>query len=395
MNASLSSHRLSSIDMARGIIMIIMALDHVREYLHADAFLFSPVDLTKTTTALFFTRWITHYCMPTFVFLAGTAIYLSAQRKSKSELAKYLLWRGLMLIVIEFTIMRFIFYFNFYYDLTILSVFWLFGWCMILMAGLLYLSEAALLSIGLAILLLHDLSALVPVDTTSVWFAPWTILFRAGFLPATPTVAFVSSYPIIPWLGVMLLGYSLGRWYRPSVAPENRKRWLIQAGVISILLFVVLRWINVYGDPAPWSTQPTSWYTVLSFLNATKYPVSLLFILMTVGPLLLLLAYLENIQSSALTAIQTIGRVPFFYFVMHFLLIHVAAVVINMINTGKSLSEIDFHASASLGGATAEGGISLAGVYFAWVILLIVMYPLCRWYNRVRSSGKYAWITSL
>lgn len=363
-----------------------MALDHTRDYIHADAFVFDPTNLEKTDTALFFTRWFTHFCMPTFVLLSGVATRISLLRKSKKELSWYLLTRGIWMVVLEFVVLRFGFFFNFYFDVTILSVLWLFGMCMILLSALIYLPNKVLLSIGLIIVVGHNLFDGIVVEPTSLWFAPWTILMRVGFLAVTPNIAFVVSYPIIPWLGIMLVGYGIGSWYSEHIDSLTRQKILLKVGAVCLVAFVIVRFINVYGDPAPWSTQETNWFTFLSFINTTKYPVSLLFSLMTIGPLLILLSLLEKKNTQIFQPLRIIGRVPLFYFILHFYLIHAIALISFMIKTGKSFSEIDLHFAKSFGGITPEGGHSLAVVYLFWIAIVLIMYPLCKRFDRIKSQ---------
>ncbi len=373
--------------------MVIMALDHTRDYFHADAFVFNPTDLTKTHTALFFVRWITHFCMPGFIFLSGLSAKISVQRKSKAELSRYLLTRGIWLVVLEFTVLRFGYFFNFYFDVTILSVLWVFGICMMLLAALIHLPGRAILILGLMIVSGHNLLSGVSVEPASIWFAPWTIFMRVGFLPVTPNVAFVVSYPILPWLGIMLLGYSLGTWYTNTVA-ATRKKYLLRTGIVCVVVFLVFRFINLYGDPAPWAEQQSGWYTVLSLLNTSKYPPSLLFVLMTIGPLLMLLAWLEKFEIKP-APLLTFGRVPLFYFITHFYLIHTLALISTMLRSGKSFAEIDLHFAKSFGGITPEGGYSLPWVLLIWVVIVLLMYPLCKAYDRVKSRHPGTFLSYL
>lgn len=382
---TLNRNRISSIDVVRGLIMVIMALDHTRDYFHADAFVFNPTDMDKTHTSLFFTRWITHFCMPGFVLLSGLAANISLQRKSKAELSRYLLTRGLWFVVLEITVLRFGYFFNFYFDVTILSVLWLFGICMVLLAALIHLPNRWILILGLIIVLGHNLLQGVSVEPTSIAFAPWTIFMSRGFLPVTPDVAFVVTYPIIPWLGIMLLGYSMGTWYTNTDA-ATRQKLLMRAGIASVIVFIGLRFINLYGDPAPWAAQQSGWYTVLSFLNTSKYPPSFQFTLMTIGPLLMLLVWLEKVETKWTHVLNTIGRVPLFYFIVHFYVIHAFALISTMLRTGKSFSEIDLHFAKSFGGITPEGGYSLGWVYLFWIVVLLLMIPLCHAYNRLKSQ---------
>lgn len=366
-------NRVNSIDLLRGLIMIIMALDHTRDYFHIPAFLFSPTDLTQTTPAIFFTRWITHFCAPAFVFLSGISININLRKRGKPALVRYLLTRGFWLIFLDLTILRFGFFFNFYYDMTFLSILWLIGWCMVFMAAIIYLPYRVILAISLLIIVGHD--ALVGLQLGPLW----TILMTVGFVPP----AFISSYAIIAWLGIMMFGFVAGRMYGDKYDPLLRRRLLMQLGILFIVLFFVLRWANVYGDPVPWSQQPRGvLFTVMSFFNVTKNPVSLLYTLITLGPLMVLLSWFETLNVRWLAPAQVFGRVPLFYFLAHFYLIHAAALLHLMWKTGKSLSEIDFHFPASFGGITPEGGVTLVWVYVAWVLIVVSLYPACVWYDK-------------
>lgn len=362
--------------------MVIMALDHVRDYFHTTAFVFDPTDLTKTSPILFFTRWVTHFCAPGFVFLSGISIYLSLQRKSKNELSVFLLTRGLWLVILEVVVMRFALLFNFYYDVTIFGIIGVIGACMILMAIFLHLPQRVLLVVGLIIIFSYHL---VPIP----------VLTSVGFISLLPDHALVISYPIIPWLGIMMLGYCAGEFYSPSIQLEKRKQLLLGAGVIAILLFFVFRFVNVFGDPAPWSVQKNTLLTFLSFLNVTKYPVSLLFSLFTVGGVLILLALLELVKIKLSSPWMVFGRVPLFYFIIHFYLIHTVALILFIFKTGKTWTEVDFHFNKSFGGITPEGGFSLLWVYVFWILLVFILYPVCKAYDHYKSTHTYKWLSYL
>lgn len=366
-------NRVNSIDLLRGLIMIIMALDHTRDYFHTAQFVFNPTDLTQTTPAIFITRWITHFCAPAFVLLSGISININLRKRGKPALAKYLITRGFWLIFLDVVVLRFAFFFNFYYDITFLSILWMIGWCMVLMAGVIFLPYRAILAISLLIIAGHD-------SLVGLQLGPfWTIIMTAGFVPP----AFVSTYPIIPWLAIMMFGFVAGRMYGEKYDPVLRRRFLIQLGILSIVLFFVLRWANVYGDPVPWSHSPRGpLFTILSFFNVTKYPVSLLFTLMTLGPLMLLLAWFETLNIKWLAPAQVFGRVPLFYFLAHFFLIHAAALLHTMWKTAKSFSDIDLHYPATFGGITPEGGVTLIWVYVVWILVVMAMYPVCVWYDK-------------
>jgi uncharacterized membrane protein len=378
-----SKNRIQSIDVARGIIMVIMALDHTRDYFHSDALLFDSTNLEKTNTALFFTRWITHFCAPAFVLLSGASMYISLERRTKKELSLFLLTRGLWLIALEWTVWRFIMFFNFYYDMTILTVLWVIGSGMICMAGIIYLKDVFILVLALVfIIIVSPMNLLIPVLT-------------GRFISASPSFSLIISYPLIPWLSIMMIGYLIGRFYKPDIDDEKRKRMFFNVGAMLIVLFVLIRWTNSFGESSPWSTQTTTWFTVLSFLNVTKYPLSMLFTFMTIGGVLILLSLLDAIDSRSWNPFLIFGRVPLFYFLAHLFLIHIGALLLNKYKSGKSFSEIDFHFSNSFGGITAEGGVSLAGVYLAWITVVIILYPLCRWYNQYKSTHRKWWLSYL
>lgn len=379
--ASFQKARITSIDALRGLLMVIMALDHVRDYFHTSAFVFDPTDLSKTTTLLFFTRWVTHFCAPGFVFLSGISIYLSLQRKLKKELSVFLLTRGLWLVVVEIVVMRFALLFNFYFDVTIFGIIGVIGACMILMAALLHLNQRWLLLLALIILFGYQL-------------VPMPVLTSVGFISLLPGHSVVISYPIIPWLAIMMLGYCAGQLYDSAISIQKRKRLLIGIGVFALVLFCVLRGINVFGDPTPWRVQETSLFTLMSFLNVTKYPVSLLFSLITLGGALILLALLEQTKTK-LPSVLVFGRVPLFYFVLHFFVIHSVALIFFIVKTGKSWAEVDLHFDKSFGGITPEGGFSLGWVYLFWIALVLILYPVCKAYDRYKSMHSYTWLSYL
>ena len=317
LNSTLAQkERLTSIDMVRGIVMIIMALDHTREFFHIDAQVFNPTDLSRTTTILFFTRWITHFCAPTFVFLSGLSAGLSLYRKSKKELSWYLFTRGLWLVIIEITVMRFGFTFNFYYDVTFFEVIYTIGASMMVLSVLVYLPQPVVFATGLIFIFGHDaLTGLnLPADAGQTLL---TLFVRPGFIPLDATHGIFVSYPILPWLGIMLAGYGAARLYTNFPA-EKRKKILLYAGLTAVALFVAIRFANVHGDLDTWKVQQNAWFTFLSFINTTKYPVTLLFTLMTLGPVLIILSFTERAKGWIPEKTIVIGRVPLFYFIVHF-----------------------------------------------------------------------------
>ncbi|HEY0743716.1 MAG TPA: heparan-alpha-glucosaminide N-acetyltransferase domain-containing protein, partial [Chryseosolibacter sp.] len=314
--------RINSIDIVRGIVMVVMALDHARDFFYVGGYATDPTNLAATTPALFFTRWITHYCAPTFVFLSGTSIFLNLQKKSKKEMSVFLLTRGLWLIVLELIVVRFAIVFNFYYDVIFFQVIWVIGASMICMAALLHLKYKVVLAIGLMIVFGHNSFDGLGLQPGDSFFALWTILRQAGLIPLTENNTIFVIYPLLPWLGIMILGYCLGKLYSREFNSNERKKYLLILGSSAIALFVILRSVNIYGDPAPWSVQKNGMFTLMSFLNTTKYPVSLLYTLMTIGPVLIILALMEGVKVNFLKPFHVFGRVPMFYYVLHFSLIH-------------------------------------------------------------------------
>lgn len=383
--------RISSIDIMRGIVMVIMALDHVRDFFHADATVFDPTDMTKTNPVLFYTRWITHFCAPTFVFLSGVSARLGLQRKSKKELSWYLLTRGVWLIIIEQTIFRFGFSFSLQYDLLIYLVLWAIGGSMIILSGLVYLSPRIVFIIGLILIFGHNAFDGIRLAPGEAGYGIWVFIMQSGFVPPATVV----PYALIPWCGILLAGFGAGTLYTEDFDPLQRKKILLNTGIASIALFIVIRATNAYGDIAPWAVQKNILFTIMSFMNTTKYPVSLLFTLVTLGPVLMVLSWLETSKSKTLERVSVFGRVPLFYYLGHFILIHIVALILYLIISGASFSELNFSLMQTLGGVPRGFGYSLPWTYVAWLGTVIFMYPLCVWYDRYKRSHKSWWLSYL
>jgi uncharacterized membrane protein len=385
--------RISSIDTVRGLVMVIMALDHVRDYFHVDAFNFDPTDLERTTPALFFTRWITHICAPTFVLLSGVSARLGLERKTKKELSFHLLTRGLWLIVLELTVIRFGLLFNFYYDFTLFLVIWVIGLSMVILAALIHLGERAVLITGLILVFGHNAFDGMRLQPGDPGFALWSFVNQAGLVQVSTDRFFLVPYALIPWLGIMLTGYGIGVWFTRSFDAGKRSTYLLRAGVFSVLLFLVLRFINVYGDPAPWTPQKNAMLTVLSFLKCTKTPASLLFTLMTLSLTCLLLWLMERSKKLNFKPLIVFGRVPLFYFILHFYLAHFFSLVFLMSSKGISFSEIDFHFTAGFGGIPPNTGVTLPWVYVVWIGVVLLCYPICKKYDEFKSTRNYWWLS--
>jgi uncharacterized membrane protein len=392
--ARATAPRLTSIDAVRGAIMIIMALDHVRDYVYSSASQFSPTDLTHTTAALFFTRWITHLCAPVFMLYAGTAAFLWARRGGRTtrELSQFLVTRGLWLIFLELTVVRFAMFFNVRYDLVLLVVFWALGWSMIALAALVFLPYRVLLAVSLLMIACHNLLDGVKASMfgSAGWL--WNVLHQPGPLTAGGPVV-ILGYPLIPWMGVMAAGYCLGRVF--TLEPDARQAVLLRLGTLLTAAFVLLRAANVYGDPAPWSQQPSVLFTGLSFLNCTKYPPSLLFLLMTLGPALLATGWLERFRIAARNPVVVFGRVPLFYFVLHLFVLHAVAAVLIWLAYGNA--NLFWNASPAAGGpvrAFPNGyGFNLWVVYAVWILVVALTYPACRWFAELKRRRRDWWLS--
>ncbi|MGE0360924.1 MAG: DUF1624 domain-containing protein [Vicinamibacterales bacterium] len=385
--------RLTGIDAVRGAIMVVMALDHVREFFHADAMVFTAEDLTRTTPILFLTRWITHVCAPGFAFLAGLAAARQLARDGdRGRLSWHLVTRGLWLVLLEITVMRFALNFRLDgRDPLLLIILVALGLSMVALAALIWLPSRAVLAYGLAVVALHNL--LDPLRAADVGvFAPlWTLLhvpgaFLVGGLPV------VSGYPVLPWTGVMALGFAAGRLY--DLDPARRQRLLTAIGLALVAAFVVVRAVNGYGDPSPWAAQGSPVMSVLSFLRTTKYPPSLQFVLMTLGPLVIALAWADRRQPSSSHPLVAIGRVPLFYYVVHFYLIHVAASTVAAFQHGPALAFLS-GPFPSMGGSRdlfpPGFGHPLWVTCLAWTATVALMLPLCRWYGRYKAMRQPWW----
>ena len=370
--------RIDSVDIVRGVIMIIMALDHTRDYFGIPGQ--NPTDLATASAALFMTRWITNICAPVFFLLTGTGAYLSLRRRSRANLSHFLVTRGLWLIVLDAVIMRCLAYqFNFDFRVTLLIVLWALGWSMIALGALVWLPVSLVTALGVAMMVAHNL--LDSVQSTSPL---WVILHQPGFVLNTPSHVIFATYPLIPWIGVTAAGFGLGQIYAWDA--ERRRALLVRLGLALTIAFVVVRALNVYGDPSRWSRHATTTYTVLSFLNTTKYPPSLQFLLMTLGPALLFLAAVDRHTPRALRPAIIFGRVPLFYYVVHFPLIHLLAVIVCFAKYGTAHWMTE---SPDLGhypfAAPPGWGFSLPVVYLVWLAVVCAMYPLSRWYASVKQ----------
>lgn len=381
------SKRVASIDILRGIVMVIMALDHARDYF--TSYPYDPLDLDHTSTAIFFTRWITHYCAPVFVFLAGTSAFLSLGRgKTKPQAARMLFTRGIWLIILELTIVRFGWTFNLDPHMIFVQVIWAIGWSMIFLSAFIFLPLPLIATAGLVLIFGHNM--LDKFDTgplaDNAW---WDIIHVQKPIKYGDGSVFFVIYPLVPWIGVMAMGYVFGVLLKKNEAARNK--WFYGIGITAILLFIVLRWSNVYGDPSPWQKQGDGWRSFLSFIDCTKYPPSLLYLLMTLGPSITLLPLLEKTGAAFSRFFTVYGRVPLFYYVLHIYLLHFMALL-----TGLMLG-FDVSRFTSTGAMFTHDtwGFPLVGVYSYWLAAVLLLYFPCRWFMRIKMEHKKWWLSYL
>ena len=388
---SIKSTRIESIDILRGLVMVIMALDHVRDYFHINAFTNNyPENMETTNILLFGTRFISHYCAPVFIFLAGTSAFLYGQNKTKYQLSKFLITRGLWLIFVEIFINNFLWWFDVSFGFTNLQVIWAIGVCMIILGLLIHLPKAFIFILGILIVFGHNTLDGIVKEGDSAEALFWYFLHQSNGFSFAEGKFLWFSYPILPWVGVMLLGYCFGELYSKGKSLELRKKWLLFVGISSIVLFFILRGINLYGDLKPWTHYETAEKTIISFFNATKYPPSLVYLLMTLGPALLFLYFIENIKNSITNFLLVFGRVPFFYYILHILVIHVGA-IIGLLITNKNWKLMILDNETMDSGALQGYGYSLFSVYVIWIVIVTLLYPICKKYMIYKLKHKEKW----
>lgn len=376
------TERDASIDLVRGAVMVLMALDHARDFVGDSAR--APLDLAHTTVPLFFTRWITHFCAPVFVLLAGVSAWVSGRSRSASDASRLLLTRGLWLVVLELTVVRFGWLFNVNYRFSFVQVIWAIGWSMVALAAISRAGPRFSLGFGVAMIASHNLFDRVHADSLAALGWAWRVAHEGGAIALPGGRRLYVAYPLIPWIGVMAAGYGLGPWMARSIA--ERRAMLLRVGAALTAAFVVVRAINRYGDPDGWTAQSRAGFAVLSFLNCEKYPPSLDYLLMTLGPALLAWGLASGRDLSRARALITFGRVPLFYYVLHLPLLHAIAEAWVIARGGAvALGE----AQRSAHGA----GGSLPVVYGLWAIGVALLYPPCRWFDGVKGRNRGAWWT--
>lgn len=390
----INKQRIESVDILRGVVMVLMALDHVRDFFHFDAFIYDPTDLSKTTPLLFFTRFITHLCAPVFCFLAGTSAYFTGKRRSRNSLSKWLLTRGLWLILLEFTIVRLGWYFKINPTFLDFLVIWSLGISMIFLAGLIHLPRILSISLALFFVFGHNLLDNVHFTDGTMADMIWSF-FHEMTIIKFENFTFYIIYPVMPWIGLMALGYYTGKIFDSNVVRQKRIRYLSAAGLILLALFAIFRGSNIYGDPRPWTDQNNPMFSFLSVLNVSKYPPSFSYICITMGLALLLLALFESLKNKLLNPFRIIGQVPLFFYILHIYLIHFLA-LIAAVGTGFTIEDMLLETWVGFTSELKGYGFSLSIVYLVWIIVVLLLYPLCVAYNRYRiRHPEKKWLSYL
>jgi uncharacterized membrane protein len=393
-----STERTASIDLLRGIVMVVMALDHVRDFFGSRSY--EPTDLDKTNLPLFFTRWITHFCAPTFVFLAGTAAWLSRSKKTDVELTAFLVKRGAWLIFVELTVVSLCWTFDLTFSSFFVQVIWAIGWSMLFLSLLVRLTPAVIAAIGLAIVSLHNMLDSLHPGARTPWHPLWAFVHEKDLGSINIGREHVTLlYPLVPWIGVIALGYAMGSLYRrpdgTTPPAEERARLLVRIGSAALLAFIVIRAVNMYGDPHPWIPQASPAGDVMAFLNCEKYPPSLAYLTMTLGPAILLLGLFERALRGAPTGLARVfvvyGRVPFFYYILHLALIHGASEIVYSAKVGHLVMVREWYDKDRL-------DVGLPLTYVTWIAAVAALYPACLWFSRVKASPwgrERAWLSYL
>ncbi len=383
---TITTSRIQSIDLLKGLVMVIMALDHVRDYFHYSAFFFDPTDPTQTTWPIFLTRFITHFCAPAFSFLAGTSAYMISKRKSPAELSSFLFKRGLWLVFAEIIIISFGWKFDFNFTSIGLATIWQLGVSMIVLAELIHLPKRLILAFSLVIIFGHNLLDNIHFEGNVLWAM---LHERQKFEYAEGhTINF--AYSLLPWIAVMSLGYCFGSLYDSSFDADKRKKILDCLGIGCIGLFFILIALNTYGDPVKWTSYDYTSQTLMSIFNVSKYPPSLLYLLITLGGSFLFLGNSEKLKGKVVDFFCVFGRVPFFYYILHIYLIHIlAAFAANF--TGFGWQALVLPKFINRVEALKGYGFNLITVYLVWIVVIVLLYPLCKKFDAYKQSHKEKW----
>ncbi len=383
---SVSKPRIESLDLLKGLVMILMALDHVRDYFHAFSFDYEPTDPLHSTLPIFFTRWITHFCAPTFCFLAGVSAFLAGRKKTKGQLSSFLLKRGIWLVLIELTFVNFAWYFDVSFRNDAFAVIGALGISMMCLSLIIHLPRTLILIFSCIMIFGHNLLDGVHYPDNFLW----SFLHEPGFFRYTDENNFIIVYPVVPWIGVMSLGYFYGNIFDKNYNAGRRRKELLITGISSVLLFFLFRWMNHYGDPVAWTDYNSFSQTIISFLNPSKYPPSMLYLLMTLGGTFIFLSLTENSKGKVVDFFSTFGRVPFFYYIIHLYAIHILALIVAQLSgygwqamlLSEWLSEVP---------ALDGFGYSLPVVYLVWAGLIIMLYPFCKWFDKYKIQHREKW----
>ncbi|AYL99554.1 DUF1624 domain-containing protein [Mucilaginibacter celer] len=370
--------------------MIIMALDHVRDYLFFGSFYFDPLDFGKTNGVLFFTRWITHFCAPIFMLLAGTSASLIGQKKTKAQLSAFLLKRGLWLIFLEMIVVNFGWNFNITFPMFFFITIWALGLSMIILAGLIHLPKKLILGISIVIIAGHNLLDSTHFDGNTLGGFGWSLVHDQRFF-MWHNELFLVGYPIVPLMAVMALGYCLGGWYTSGYDVAKRQRNLLIAGGACIAVFIVLRYSNLYGDPVKWSVQKNVFFTFLSFINVNKYPPSLLYLLITLGSAFIFLSLTEKVKNGFVNVVSVYGRVPMFYYLIHIYIIHLIAIIASAVTPGQNWHLWILTKPIWFTHDLKGYGFSLPVAYLVWIAIVVGLYPLCKRYDAYKQANKQKW----
>jgi uncharacterized membrane protein len=384
-NVNSDLRRIESIDFIRGLVMIIMALDHTRDFMHIDSLTQDPLNLATSTPLLFFTRWITHFCAPVFVFLSGTSAFISMKKRNNLKYTRrFLITRGIWLIIIEFTVINFAIWFDLHFRILLFEVIAAIGFGFIILSLLLKLPSWLIGIIGLVMIFGHNFLSGIQFENYSFIKQVLSQLINFNLYQVSPRFTFVISYPFIPWFGIMLSGFATGRLF--ELPAERRKKIFLSIGLTALVVFTFLRFVNYYGDQSLWSVQKNGLFTFLSFINVSKYPPSLLFSLMTLGIMFLMFYISDGLNNRFIRIVSNYGRVPFFYFLVHLYLIHSLMIAI-MFLQGFRWSDLSFEAF-QYGRAGAGSGIGLTTVYLIWLSVVVILYPLCKWYGNYKAAHR-------
>jgi uncharacterized membrane protein len=383
---SIGKQRINSIDLLKGLAMVIMAIDHVRDYFHYSAFIFDPADPTQSNLTLFFTRWITHFCAPIFSFLAGVSAFMVGRRKTKKELSSFLFKRGVWLIFLELTIIGFGWFFDFHFGTFVFVTIWSLGVSMLFLAAMIHLPRTAILYICLALIGGHNLLDNVHFEGNIIWAS----LHEFSMFKINDSTNLLIGYPVIPWIAIMSLGYYFGFYYDNNFDSQVRKKMFNRIGIIAIILFLILRYTNFYGDANHFTKFGSVTKDIISFFNPTKYPPSLQYTLMTLGAAFVLLANIEKLKGKVVDFFCTFGRVPFFYYIIHLYLIHLLAMIFAQLS-GFGWKSMLLPTWISFSPGLKGYGFSLWVVYLVWAGVIVALYPLCVKYDKYKQAHKEKW----